>query len=102
MVCNMDCYNCPYEDCINGTLTEADRQQQNEYDALVVFERKSHKERRIYLYNHSDQAKVAQKKYRTSDKGKAAIKSYNQSEKAKETRRRYRQRKKARAAACGA
>lgn len=57
MVCNMDCFNCQHEDCINnltnGQIT-------------------------MYLYNHSDKGKARAKRYDQSDKGKARAKRRTQ------------------------
>ncbi len=88
-ICNMDCFNCPYEDCINDEITDFDRKTQDESDMKIFLDGMLPKQRYVYEYNHSQSAKVVQKKYRKSKKGKDAIKRYNSSEKAKETRKKY-------------
>ena len=62
MVCNMDCFNCQFEDCINDM---------------------SPRQVKIFIYNHSDKTKETRKKYEQSDKGKARAKRYEQSDKGK-------------------
>lgn len=80
MKCNMDCFNCIYDDCIR---------ESDEY---------------MYRYTHSDKGKATARNYRQSEKGqevvrkynhsdkrKAAAYRYNHSEKGKEARRKYKQ-----------
>lgn len=79
MVCNMDCFNCTFDDCINDM---SPRQ--------IV----------MYRYNHSDKGKERLKKYEQSDKGKERQKRKQQKDiasgKNAERCKRYYQRKKAR------
>ena len=89
-ICNMDCFNCPFEDCINDEITDIENINQDKLDAEIYLDGLLPKQRYIYEYNHSQSAKVVQKRYRSSEKGKSAIGKYNSSEKAKETRKRYR------------
>lgn len=111
-MCNMDCFNCREADCVNDTLTEAEREAQNRCDRKIVKERKygeslnrwkydkSLKGRaRIRRYFKSAKGKVAQKKYARSEKGKEAAKRYAQSDKGKATQKRYMQSEKGKAAA---
>lgn len=53
MICNFDCFNCTYNDCVN--------------DCTV-------RQETLYKYNQSDKGKVRAKKYEQSDKGKARAK----------------------------
>lgn len=46
--CNMDCFNCIYDDCINDCKSE-----------------------KQYRYNHSEKGKEARKRYANSEKGQA-------------------------------
>jgi len=57
MICNFDCFNCQYDDCIND-CTE--------------------RQKSLYLYNHSDKGKARAERYNKSDKGKARYKRKQQ------------------------
>lgn len=46
--CNMDCFSCTFDDCINDCKSE-----------------------KQFRYNHSDKGREARKRYEQSDKGKA-------------------------------
>ena len=89
-ICNMDCFHCPFEDCINDEITDIERKNQDESDMQIFLDGMFPKQRYVYEYNHSQSAKVVQKRYRSSEKGKVAIGKYNSSDKAKETRKKYR------------
>lgn len=89
-ICNMDCFNCPFEDCINDEITDIENRVQDNLDEEIYLEGLFPKQRYVYEYNHSQSAKVVQKRYRSSEKGKVAIGKYNSSDKAKETRKKYR------------
>lgn len=58
--CNMDCFNCIYDDCINDCKSESQ-----------------------YRYNHSEQGRQAKKRYAQSEKGKQAQARYAKSDKGK-------------------
>lgn len=72
--CNMDCFNCPHDDCINDCMSESQ-----------------------YRYNHSDKGRESRKRYESSEKGRATAKRYADSEKGKEARKRYASSEKGRA-----
>lgn len=78
--CNMDCFNCPYSDCIKETDEITFR-----YTHSTKF--KQTRER----YKQTDSYKESQVKYNKSDKRKEAVKRYNQSEKGRQSRAKYKQ-----------
>jgi len=84
MICNMDCFNCIYIDCINDAEpTEAERQAQDDYDRFVVTDRLKEQARfkghmSQWKYNHSAKGKAAQKRYFKTDKGKEAERRHKQ------------------------
>lgn len=115
-MCNMDCFNCPFDDCVNDEITDIENINQDKLDAEIYLDGMFPKQRYMYERNHSDKgresqrkyrksekgkeanrrsnhsesSKVSHKKYRQSEKGKKSIERYNSSEKAKQTRKRYR------------
>lgn len=105
-MCNMDCLNCVYDDCINDKVTDTERRKQDKYDRENISERipeeRSNLRKRklaLYDYNHSEKGKAAQKRYAQSEKGKARDRRKAQkriaSGKNAEYCRRYREKKKA-------
>lgn len=119
-VCDMDCLNCKFADCINDCkdLLEEEIERQNKLDKEVKYDEGwvEAKSIPLYVYNHSEKGRARADKYIKSEKGKAAQSRYAKSEKGKErtrkaTRkrvesgknaeycRRYRERKKAAMAA---
>lgn len=92
-MCNKDCFNCPYSDCIlEEDTAESDIIEGTPFlagypDRPIVYGT-SYTERQK-RYNSSDKGKERYKRYSTSDKGKDALKRYNQTEKGKERFRRY-------------
>ncbi len=81
--CNMDCFNCPYADCI----IDEDTAESTEIDKALSDEFSEIKTNATYKYNHSKKGKECRKRYLQSDKGKEAQRRYNQSEKGKASRR---------------
>ena len=79
MICNMDCLNCPYPDCINDGLSIADIKRQDKEDKEITKETLLAKTSREVTYQ----------KYNKSPKGKEANRRYKQSGKAKSARDRY-------------
>lgn len=63
--CNMDCFSCPHDDCINDCKRESQ-----------------------YRYNHSEKGKQSRKRYESSEKGRATKKRYDNSEKGRANEKR--------------
>ena len=67
-VCNRDCFNCPYEDCVVDELTMADRRELKEIDAEFV-NPKSSKQKKIaakkreYYQANKDEIAAYQREY---------------------------------------
>lgn len=86
--CNMDCFNCQFDDCINDSdysITEL-----KEFDAFIdkfIIDDSSNNEKSVDRYNHSQKGRDCRKRYLKSDKGRAAQKRYANSEAAKEKRK---------------
>lgn len=71
MKCNMDCFNCPYDDCmVDGVINIEEMKDQNKDNAIS-----------------KDYKKV--KKYLQSEKGKAWLKQYHQTKKYKNYQKEY-------------
>jgi hypothetical protein len=66
VICEYDCFNCVYDDCIVNSLKSQ------------------------WKYNNSEKGKLRQIRYNQSEKGKARQKRYDQSEKGKEKIKRAR------------
>lgn len=82
-LCNRDCFNCVYEDCI----LDEDTSESVDIDNAIrseLFKNNNDPKRK---YNHSIKGKECIKRYLKSPKGKEAQKRYNQSEKGKASRR---------------
>lgn len=100
-VCNEDCFNCPYEDCIHednfagyDESIETDRQILKERGQSMKFIKYNTSEKgkaRRKAFSASPKGKACMKRYNNSEKGKARDKRYRESEKGKETKRRYRE-----------
>lgn len=82
-LCNRDCFNCVYEDCI----LDEDTSESTDIDNAIRSELCEKKDDSQSKYNHSAKGKESRKRYLQSEKGKEAQKRYNQSEKGKESRR---------------
>lgn len=67
MICNYDCFNCKYSDCIaSDTITQEERKTinaRNNTDKEYKHSEKSRKARRRYYREHIDSAREYQKKY---------------------------------------
>lgn len=79
MICNFDCSNCTYDDCINDELRDEDFVAGEQLEKELALEEKlknmTPRQRTIYKYNHSDKRKKASQRYDKSEKGKAAQKN---------------------------
>lgn len=75
-MCNRNCFECTYEDCIIDDVTEEEKAEQKLLDDYA---------RGNKAYYNKD----AQKRYRQTDKGKATQKRYNHSDKGKQAREKY-------------
>lgn len=101
-VCNLDCFNCIYDDCINeGDLSdsklsaELDREAKRDGE-LTPYQKYRHTEKgkaAIKRYQVSDKGKAAQYRANHSEKGKARFKAYEQTEKRKAYRREWQKRR---------
>lgn len=110
-MCNRDCFNCPYEDCIEDSdrLTRAEYISACERDSECLLHSQYYNTRR--KYEQTEKGRARQQRYERTDNGKARrkarqqkyeqtisakerAKAYNSSEKGKERWRRYYQRKK--------
>lgn len=88
-VCNHDCFNCVYSDCICNEPPDdlalhrqLDLDATRKYNSVAVAQRK---------YRQSEKGKQSTYKYNHSDKGKAVMSAYNKSEKGKERSKRFEQ-----------
>lgn len=77
-MCNHDCLNCIYEDCVDDALTQEERMRQDEYDRESIKERIKEERSglrkgklKFYDYNHSEKGKSRAHRYAQSEKGKA-------------------------------
>lgn len=85
-VCNMDCLNCEFSDCVNNSNNLSD----SEVSFSVDFENSIKKERRQEEIRQIDDPKArAVAKYRQTPKGKEMLHRRNTSENGKERFRRY-------------
>lgn len=69
MVCNKDCFNCPYPDCVNDEVDLLDVHISEKMDKKLANINPCDRD---YRYNHSFKNKIVQKRYRDSEKGKEA------------------------------
>lgn len=100
-ICNEDCFNCPYDDCIHednfggyDESIETDRQilkERGQSMAHIKYNVSEKGKARRKAFNASPKGKACMKRYNNSEKGKARDKRYSESEKGKETKRKYRQ-----------
>lgn len=111
-MCNCDCLNCTYKDCIKDALTREERKRQDDYDREIIRERIKEErcslrkgKLKFYDYNHSEKGKARAKHYAQSEKGKARDKRKQEkriaSGKNAEYCRAYYQRKKLERVECG-
>ena len=89
-MCNRDCFNCPYDDCICDTMTSDEIAVQDRYDkGIRRMNAIDNGTIKFYKYNHSSKGKARSDRYLKSPKGKATAKRYNASEKGKARQREY-------------
>lgn len=84
-MCNMNCLECSYKDCVNSRISDADRKAQDAYDMECIREHIAEERKALrkgtlkqYDYNHSDKGRASRKRYEQSDKGKARDKRKHQ------------------------
>ena len=70
-MCNHDCLNCTFEDCINDSITQSDRKEQDIRDTETIGSRKYGRALVMWRYEQSEKGKKRQKRYAESEKGKA-------------------------------
>ena len=103
-VCNRDCFNCIYEDCICDEFSDdlaldygLDRECHINNAPADIAQRKYRKTEKgkqsVYKYNHSVKHKEVMRKYNKSEKGKARFKRFEQTEARKAYRREWQRRK---------
>ena len=93
-MCDRNCFNCVYEDCIVDDVTKEEEDEQKRFDDFI---RHKNGTASKYKYNNSEKGKARYKKYWQSEKGKEAQKRYAQSEKGREAQKRYAQSEKGKA-----
>lgn len=84
-MCNMNCLECTYNDCINNHISDRERKAQDNYDRECIKDRMPEERKELrkgalkqYDYNHSDKGRASRKRYEQSDKGKATAKRKQQ------------------------
>lgn len=77
MVCNMDCFNCQFDDCVNDMSPNAVKCMTYYYSEKGIANREKNKKKR------AKQMKKYQKKYIKSGKNAEACKRYYQRKKAR-------------------
>lgn len=106
MICNLDCFNCIYPDCVNegdlsdGTLSQAlDRYAMQDSKLTPQQRYKRSKKGKISMHksNTNESGRARMTRYNHSEKGKARLKRYEQTEKRKAYRREWERRKRAEA-----
>ncbi len=73
MVCDKNCENCKYDDCIcesedYSDIDFVDKEIEKDLAEVKAIEKGTYK---VWRYNHSERGKANLKKYRQSEKGKA-------------------------------
>lgn len=96
-VCNKDCLNCIYIDCI-APENDVDLSDMDFVDKMLddeISEKMAHFHETIkfYKYNHSEKGKASQKKYNESELGRLRAKKYNASAKGKARFKKYKLKK---------
>jgi len=62
-VCDLDCFNCKFEDCINDILEAEDYEESQKLDNTIMAQRRQKNARKMSLY-----AKNKKKEYFTEDR----------------------------------
>ena len=70
-MCDRNCFNCVYEDCIVDDVTKEEEDEQKRFDDFI---RHKNGTASRYKYEHSEKRKVTRKRYWQSEKGKASAK----------------------------
>ena len=96
-MCDRNCFNCVYEDCIVDDVTKEEDAEQKLLDDYARRQLNGYKN--TFRYNHSEKRQKAQKRYNHSEKGRQARARYAQSEKGREAQKRYAQSEKGKAKA---
>ena len=69
-MCNRDCFNCTYDDCIVDNVTGEEILAGNKRDRFAEYDRKYGDKKKIADYEKSDRGKERHKRYISSEKGK--------------------------------
>ena len=75
-VCNKDCFNCPYDDCINDELDYEDYRAQTENDKAIKDELRGEKSRKVaaqqraYYQNNKEKVAAQKRAYYQNNKEK--------------------------------
>lgn len=103
-VCNRDCFNCTYTDCVCDEPSDdlaLDRQLDLEAKINITSAARACKKYRktekgkqaVYRWNHSDKHKEIMRNYNKSEKGKERSKRFEQTEARKAYRREWQRKK---------
>ena len=85
-MCDRNCFNCVYEDCIVDDVTKEEDAEQKLLDDYARRQLNGYKN--AFRYNHSEKRQKAQKRYNHSEKGRQARARYEHSEKGRANNKR--------------
>lgn len=98
-ICNYDCLNCKFEDCINDSdvLSDNEVSFSTYYESLIKSERVEESIRQtnnphyrsVKKYRHTEKGKEMLHRMNTNEKAKERYKRYEKTDKAKERRKRH-------------
>lgn len=73
-MCNRDCFNCVYEDCIMDDISSLEKQKQDKADSDIIYGRKTGRQLQIARYERSEKGKARKRRYvqKLIDSGKNA------------------------------
>lgn len=73
-MCNRDCFNCTYDDCIVDNVTGEEIISGNKRDRFAEYDRKYGEKKARADYERSERGKKRHERYISSDKGKEMLK----------------------------
>lgn len=77
-MCDKDCFNCIYKDCICEDITGAEIEIINDEDAAIKWDNMNRRQRALYKYENSPKGKERAERYNNSPKGKERAKKASQ------------------------
>lgn len=86
-MCNHDCFNCVYEDCICNDITLDEFNEINKRNSTDANYSREYK--RVKKYFESDKGRKYLQNYRKSEKYREYQRKYNQTEKRKAYKKEY-------------